>query len=255
MSVVLTVDLDFFVSPTATWRNGRDRLDDNEYEVWSEPEVRDFLQRRCNLSTTDKIRGAMVAHHDQAFDLIKGLHEDHTLTFPIHLINVDAHSDLGLGDAGWVHILTEVIHRSVADRAVNLRKDRRADGLNEANWIAYTIANRWLRRLTLVKQSNDHQDLFPYYFKERNNRTQMQMYPFTMDDYARVGMQRDDEYRRFFEEKTTEEPPVDLTLLGAADLSLTASPDYLIFCHSPGFTPPKADGLLGVFNEYIRQST
>jgi hypothetical protein len=55
------------------------------------------------------------------------------------LVHVDAHADLGLGDASWVHIVSELLRLPVAQRSDPPRGSR---FLNAGSYIAYALAAR-----------------------------------------------------------------------------------------------------------------
>ena len=62
---------------------------------------------------------------------------DGLLTPPFHVTHVDAHADLGLGDAGYVYLLTELLLEDPRDR---WWPRTGTTGLNDANHLAFAIA-------------------------------------------------------------------------------------------------------------------
>ena len=136
---VLDIDLDFFVQPTAHWVSGDgSRLAEDEYSVWTAEEALEFLRGRCGLS--GKIPGWAIEHHDEAFARWRNAIGVELLVPRFHVTHVDAHADLGLGDAGYVHPITEVMHRPVAERSL---AEVVAPAITFSNWFAFGIACRW----------------------------------------------------------------------------------------------------------------
>ena len=79
--------------------------DDYGDYVWTEREVRDFLENNLGLSKGNKIRGRVVAGHNESLFFWRELIEKGELTTPFDVIHVDSHADLGLGYRSWAHIL------------------------------------------------------------------------------------------------------------------------------------------------------
>jgi hypothetical protein len=121
----LNLDLDAFLDRVVHWVSGDERREADSYKPWSEAELRAFLENQCHLSPSHRVPGRFVVHHDRAFDFWKELVARHRAQ--IDLVHVDAHADLGLGDASWVH---------VADRAVGgvSQKRTHANRRNGATW-------------------------------------------------------------------------------------------------------------------------
>jgi hypothetical protein len=60
---------------------------------------------------------------------------------------LDAHADLGLGDAGYGHLMSELLFEPVERRQY---PQTGSMGLGDGNWISYVIACRWIGDLTYV---------------------------------------------------------------------------------------------------------
>ena len=106
---VLDLDMDYFMKYVATFigESETDRLPEDDYGdyVWTEREVRDFLENNLGLSKGNKIRGRVVAGHNESLFFWRELIEKGELTTPFDVIHVDSHADLGLGYRSWAHIL------------------------------------------------------------------------------------------------------------------------------------------------------
>src|SRR5262249_39935876 len=133
----LNLDLDAFLGNVAHSIAGDERRDPDHYKPWREAEVRAFLENQCHLKTSRRVPGRFFVHHDQAFDFWRELVARHQTQ--IDLVHVDAHADLGFGDASWVHIVSELLRLSVAQRSDPPRGSR---FLNAGSYIAYALAAR-----------------------------------------------------------------------------------------------------------------
>ena len=106
---VLDLDMDYFMKSVATFigESETDRLPEDDYGdyVWTEREVRDFLENNLGLSKGNKIRGRVVAGHNESLFFWRELIEKGELSTPFDVIHVDSHADLGLGYRSWAHIL------------------------------------------------------------------------------------------------------------------------------------------------------
>ena len=121
-SLVMDLDLDFFVSPTAREiERGAGRLESETYKCSSESEVRQFLEQRCGLSTSRKIPGVIVTHHDEAFQHWSDWIASGQCSGQFKVVHADAHADLGLEcwnckDLDWSYLLTEFLSLSNQER-------------------------------------------------------------------------------------------------------------------------------------------
>ena len=101
MQRVLDLDLDFFVDGIETNRaRGDGRLDPDEYPAWSLADTLDFLRARCGL--TGRLPGYVVQYHGELFTRWRDAIDAGLLQAPFHVTHVDAHADLGIGDAGYI---------------------------------------------------------------------------------------------------------------------------------------------------------
>jgi hypothetical protein len=139
----LNLDLDAFLDRVETWKSGDQRLDPKYYKPWTEAEVRAFLENQCHLSTSHRIPGRFVEH--DAFYYWRELAAKHRTQ--IDLVHVDAHADLGLGDASWVHVVSELLSLPVDQRS---DPPRGSGFLNLGSYIASALAARWIASKTYV---------------------------------------------------------------------------------------------------------
>lgn len=118
MTRILDVDLDFFLHGVAHWRQaGSGRLDAADYPPWTREDALAFLEERCNLRTP--LPGIVVENHGELFERWGRAIDDGRLALPVSVTHVDAHSDLGLGDATYITLLTELLFLPVEDTCVH----------------------------------------------------------------------------------------------------------------------------------------
>jgi hypothetical protein len=66
------------------------------------------------------------------------------LRAPFHVTHVDAHADLGLRDAGYMHLLSDLLFRTPEHR-----RDP-GEHLNDGNYLIFAAGCRWLAGLDYV---------------------------------------------------------------------------------------------------------
>lgn len=97
---VLDLDMDYFMTKIAnTPFSCKARLTEEDYgnSVWSEEEVRQFLEQNLGLSKKHKIHGRIVNGHNEALFFWEELINCKKLSDPFDVVHVDSHADLGLG--------------------------------------------------------------------------------------------------------------------------------------------------------------
>lgn len=149
---VLDIDLDFFIEGRAHDRQrGEGRLDVAYYPPWAVDDALTFLERRCGL--TQPIPGWATEQHADVFDRWRDAIALGLLVPPLSVTHVDAHADLGLGDAAYMYVMTELLLRPVEERTNPQRGGE--SGLADGNWLMFAIACRWLSDLTYVHVGDD----------------------------------------------------------------------------------------------------
>ena len=88
---VLDLDMDYFMKSVATFINESEpeRLPEEDYgdSVWSEREVRNFLEGNLGLSKQNRIRGRVVAGHNESLFFWRELIEKGDLSTPFDVIH------------------------------------------------------------------------------------------------------------------------------------------------------------------------
>ena len=95
--------------------------------------------------------GAEVVHHDDAFWTWKRWIAEGQLSTPFRVVHVDAHADIGLGDAGWKYLLTELLALPVEQRSSPLHGSNST--MNAGNYLAFAVANGWVKDILYVYSS------------------------------------------------------------------------------------------------------
>ena len=245
---VLDIDLDFFLNDIAHFANDYgDRLDESEYIPWKEAEVRNFLEFRCGLRIDNKVKGRILTHHQEAFLFWRDLIDKEQLKVPFEVIHVDAHADLGLGDASWVYIMQNLLHRPIEKRRYPERFHYKSNyyKFGFGNYLAFAIGCRWVSKLTFVTHPEWHNDLPWTLFKdltENSGIIQLRKYDrkINLDTYV---------IRKV--EPLEVEPEVPFFTVPHTEFINDEPISFITLCQSPGYTPKTSDRLIPIISEYI----
>ncbi len=245
MQTVLSLDVDYFVNPKVAGPR-RGRPSDDTHVVRDIEHIIDFLATKCLVGVDNPVAGRAAIDHDAAFWAIRDWIRDDRLQIPFNLVHIDAHADLGFGDAGYSEILDDVIRRPLDQRAGNLQH------LSMGNWLSYAVANRWINEVQFLREPDPGRDpeLIPHYFFGSPDFSVMQMRPMIESQYMDAW---DADHRRDFANLPTDEPPVRWNQLGEDRFQLLAPPDFMFACLSPQFAPPNADRVFSLVRDAIRE--
>lgn len=234
--LVLDLDLDFFVDPTAHWVDLEDltRLDESDYTVWPVVEALRFLREQCGLSKP--LPGWRIERHGQAFHEWSAAIDEEALSTPFSICHVDAHADLGSGESVWTRLMGEIMHLPVSERP-KASKSLVTDG----SYLAFALAAGWVDQLSYVYCDSGGEDVFPYFFENQDlSASSLQLVavpPEVIAGSRFVGMEW------IAETKTHSDPPIPFTASNWRQHQAIQEPDALVVCRSPNFTPPSADVL------------
>ena len=67
--------------------------------------MRTVLEDHCGLDRARPVPGRLVTDHFEAFLFWQELVRCGALDIPFDVVHVDAHADLGSGDAGYVYLM------------------------------------------------------------------------------------------------------------------------------------------------------
>jgi hypothetical protein len=240
---ILDIDLDFFLNNIAH-DNASDgeRLSDDEFKPWSEPEVRAFLESRCGLSTDKRIPGKFIVNHHEAFYWWRQLIRSGKLTKPFEVVHVDAHADLGAGTFAFsaCYVTYELLHRPPEQREMP-----EADGtnFNAGNYLLVAVACRWLSKLVYVMHpKNNLQDCEDWLFADDGYLEMISLPKCKKPELAIPGVSA---------KVLDREPPVEFDLSVPYKFNDQGDFDFIVLCHSSGFTPKSSDTLIPVIMEYM----
>ena len=237
--------MDFFLNDIAHWISGDDRLNDADYIPWSEKDFRFFLEKRCFLSLTNPIKGRIITNHHEAFFFWDELINKKDLQAPFEVTHIDAHSDMGLGDSGYVYITKELMNHPMQKRRSMLNDAKVYMG----NYLSYALACGWIRKIDFVFHDlwdDDFMNIHLKNFDARERYFQFKGYDKTID----VGMQ----YSSILDGQIKPsyiDPDIPFNVITCNEFENSKEYDYLVFCQSPGYTPKTADYMLEIIKEYI----
>jgi hypothetical protein len=259
MHFVLDLDLDFFVWPIAHWADEK-RRSRRDYRAASVAVVRRFLEDRCHLNRDDKILGREVVEHADAFTIWQRWLSEGKLDVPFEVVHLDAHADLGLGDAGYLYLLSEFLALPLEQR-----KNPRfaSNALNSGNFLTFAIANHWISKLTYVyptapprtdvaekkksAYSGCPNDLLRVHFRDGDPTTGLvELRHYNRKDAESAAMGRNIPPIHV-------EPAVPFECVADGGFAF-AGFTHMILAQSPQFTPPTADRLLSHIRNYFLSS-
>ena len=236
---VLDIDLDFFLADTCPLAEKGSRPALAGHEPWSGDAVRAFLRECCYLSPEHPLPGRVFKTHDGALFYWQELLRAGRLTAPFDVTHIDAHSDLGIGRPGPGIVL---------NGALCQRLDVRADGrpyaergqLDEANYLLYALAFRWVRRLENVRNPKSKKDMPPEIVARRG------------EDGVPMALRLTPPLPELFEKLNGPEPEIEYREYASGDLYRAEAPfDFASLAISPRYAPAEADALVGIFAECI----
>ena len=245
MDRILDIDLDFFLDKVSDAHEDRIRLSNKKFHPWSPKTVSSFLENRCLLSKKTPTKGRIVSNHHEAFYFWRKLILKNKLEIPFELIHIDAHSDIGMVDWSWIYINSELIHKPPEERM--FPEESLVFGLNEANYLAFALACRWIKKLTFVIHPEWEEDLIEVYFKDYNPKSGfIQLKKYNKNTLLEKGFMTE-------ELPSNDEPLVAVEFVPLLDFKNETPINYITCSHSKDYTPRSADHLLKIIKKYIRK--
>lgn len=243
---VLDLDLDFFLNDVPYYRSARDgRLDNNTIRAWPADSVDSFLRDRCCLDVDFPICGRFVTDHHEVFHVWRELIETESLTVPFEVVHIDSHADLGVGDTGYVYLMTDILHRQICERH---HPEIGSNRMDCGNYLAFALACRWINKVTYVPNPNGRSDLFEYYFQNGNSQTGVIQFKAVSTHCSKNPLWLEDTIAM---EST--EPDISFQIVAMNDFVDNGTFDFFSICKSPSFTPPESDNLIPVIRRYLRE--
>jgi hypothetical protein len=235
---VLDIDLDFFVYDPVYWPPVDVRPDLDDHPVWSVDEAIAYLRGRCDLSV--RLPGFVTENHGELFPLWRQALIDGRLRTPFHVTHLDAHADLGLGDAGYVYLLTELLLEEPENR---WWPRMGFDGLNDGNHLAFAVACRWISDLVYVHGPGGGDDELAYVMRDFDPAASEIQLPLL----TRVQIHDLQSQKSVVPERL--EPAVPYHSIRSEAFETDRPFDFICLTRSPPFTPEAADELFDAIRE------
>jgi len=229
---VLDLDMDFFLSAPCPLAAYSQRPDEACAEAYSDEEVRRFLEEQCGLSKERPVPGAIFDTHDKALDFWDARLRDGSLKAPFEVVHVDAHSDLAFGPPGVGYVLNVVLSRRPDLRAV-IDAYRSIVELDEANYLLFALAFRWISRLSYVRNPKSHQDI-PRQLLDADGNIQLRSYVSAL-----------------MEGMNGREPTVPFDVYDDYRAFQRTGYDFVTMAQSPRYAPRSSDRIMDIVREYI----
>ena len=146
---------------------------------------------------------------------------------------MDTHSDLAFGPPGPDFVLKAVLTRPPRARAT-LDSYRAGVKLDEANYLLFALAFRWVSRLTYVRNPRSRQDV-PSVLRAGTGEIRL------TSDIARL-----------MEGANGPEPSIPFTVVDDYRAFRDGGFDFVTMAQSPRYAPASADRIMGLLVPYIR---
>lgn len=231
---VLDLDMDFFLSDPCPLAAYGERPDEGCAQVWSDEEVIRFLEEQCGLSREHPVPGAIFDTHDKALDFWQARLQDGQLSTPFEVVHVDTHSDLAFGPPGTNYVLNVVLSRAPEMRAA-AQAYREAVELDEANYLLFALAFRWIDKLSYVRNPKSHQDI-PGQLLDGDGNIFLRSF-----------------ISRMMEEKNGREPVIPFDVYDDYRAFRQHGYDFVTMAQSPRYAPQSADRIMEIVGRYIRE--
>ncbi|MHA2401208.1 MAG: peptide arginase family protein [Promethearchaeota archaeon] len=244
MDRILDIDLDFFLNKVSESRENGRRLKKKKYFPWDKTTLTSFLENRCLLSTQNPLKGRTVKHHHQAFFFWRKLILTKKIEIPFELVHLDAHSDIGVADWSWIYVTSELLHKPLEERI--FPDESLIKGINEANYLAFALACRWIKKLTFVIHPKWKNDLIEVYFKDFDfESNSIQLKKFDQEELFEKSYDIDPSSMEM-------EPEVPVEFIPLLDYKNVHPFTILTLSHSKEYTPKTSDRLIKVMKRYFK---
>lgn len=231
---VLDLDMDFFLSGPCPLAEIGERPDESCADVWADEDVIRFLEEQCGLSREKPVPGLIFDTHDKALDFWQARIEDGSLTVPFDVVHVDTHSDLAFGPPGTGFVLNVVLSR-LPDQRADIGNYRKAVELDEANYLLFAIAMRWISGLAYVRNPKSHQDVPRQLLDEQGN--------IHLRSFISAMM----------EGKNGKEPVIPFDVYDDYRQFSQKGYDFVTMAQSPRYSPASADRIMDIVRRYITE--
>ena len=231
---VLDLDMDFFLSDPCPLAPYGKRPDESCAKAYSEEEVRHFLEKQCGLSKEHPVPGAIFETHDEALDFWHERLAEGSLKTPFEVVHVDTHSDLAFGPPGTGYVLNVVLSRRPEQRAM-IDAYREITELDEANYLLFALAFRWISRLAYVRNPKSHQDI-PRQLLDSDGNIHLHSYVSAL-----------------MEGMNGKEPTIPFDVYDDYQTFHQEGYDFVTMAQSPRYAPESSDRIMDIVREYIKE--
>ena len=231
---VLDLDMDFFLSDPCPLAPLGERPDDSCASVWRDEDVIRFLEEQCGLSRENPVPGMIFDTHDKALDFWAARLADGSLTAPFEVVHVDTHSDLAFGPPGTNYVLNVVLSRLPCERA-SIQTYKKAVELDEANYLLFALAFRWIDRLSYVRNPKSHQDI-PRQLLDGDGNIHLRSFISQM-----------------MEGRNGREPVIPFDVYDDYRTFDKHGYDFVTMAQSPRYAPQSADRIMEIVKRYLVQ--
>ncbi len=233
---VLDLDLDFFLSDCCPLAPKGERPPESCAGPWTETAVVSFLENGLGLDRAHPIPGRITETHDGALAFWKEQMDAGTLSKPFSVVHVDAHADLGIGKPGPGFVLNNVLGIPPKERDGFARYYAQKQ-LDEANYLLFALAFRWIDALTLVRDPFSRPDLPPFCIREGEGYRPIRLQSFVSS---------------LFEGRYGAEPEIQLTVYDDPAAVRIREPFVCMdLALSPRYAPASADALVPLIAQYM----
>ncbi|MBQ6235871.1 MAG: UPF0489 family protein [Clostridia bacterium] len=233
---VLDLDLDFFLSDCCPLAPKGKRPSADCASPWTEAAVTAFLEGGLGLDARRPIPGRITETHDGALAFWQERMDAGTLSKPFSAVHVDAHADLGIGKPGPGFVLNNVLGIPPKERDEFSRYYAQKQ-LDEANYLLFALAFRWIDALTLVRDPFSRPDLPPFCERGGEGYRPIRLCSFVS---------------KLFEERYGPEPEIPLTVYNDPGAVHIREPFACMnLAISPRYAPQEADALVPVIARYM----
>ncbi len=229
---VLDLDMDFFLTAPCPLAQYGERPDEACAQAYSDEEVIRFLEEQCGLSREHPIPGAIFDTHDKALDFWRSRLEEGSLKAPFEVVHVDTHSDLAFGPPGTGYVMNVVLSRPPAQRTA-FDSYRAGRELDEANYLLFALAFRWINRLSYVRNPKSHQDI-PGQILDSEGNIFLRSFVSSMMEGA-----------------NGREPVIPFTVYDDYRTFSQSEYDFVTMAQSPRYAPASADRIMALLRPYI----
>lgn len=263
---VLDLDMDYFMTEIAnTPFSCKERLAEEDYgnSVWSEEEVRQFLEQNLGLSKTHKIPGRIVSGHNESLFFWKELIDSKKLSDSFDVVHVDSHADLGLGDASCSFLQSEFFTLSIDSRRKISEYEfyDKIKRISIGDYLLWAVAYRMVSSITYC--ANPHGDKNDYVLDTLKDFHEEYIWDKPVKNYIQLKYNKkmkmpdydsSDAYKKKYLEGAIKDPEVELLIIPTIeDVEFDGNFDYAVMAQSPNYTPASADFILDIFREYIEE--